>query len=193
MTGLSTGAADEKMGLRGSTTGQVILQDCFVSDDCLLGGQEGVGFKAALQTLDAGRVTLSAGAVGQAQQALDLRLSYARQRTQFGQPIASFQAVQWMLADTATEVHAARLMVYEAAHKLDEGLRLSREAAMVKLFATEVAGRAADRAVQVFGGLGYMKAAAVERIYRDVRVLRIYEGTNEIQRLVIAEDLIKNG
>ncbi len=191
--GLLTSPPDEKMGLRGSSTGQVILQDCCVPRAALLGGQEGTGWRAALSTLDSGRVSLAAGAVGLAQKALELSLSYARQRTQFGQPIASFQAIQWMLADTATEIHAARLMVRAAARGLDAGRRISREAAMAKLFASEMAGRAVDRAVQIHGGLGYMKASPVERLYRDARILRIYEGTSEIQRLVIAEDLVKNG
>lgn len=190
--GLSVGKPDEKMGLRGSSTAPVVFEDCRVPEENLL-GRLGYGFLTAMKVLDAGRISLAAGAVGGAQRLLELSLDWAKKRYQFGQPIANFQAIQWMLADMATEIHAARWMTYHAAWKLDRGERVSREAGMVKLFASEMANRVADRAVQIHGGMGYMKELPIERAYRDVRILRIYEGTSEVQRIVIAEDLIKSG
>ncbi len=190
--GLQVGKPDEKMGLRGSHTAPVIFEDCRVPAENLL-GKLGHGFATAMKVLDRGRIYLAAGAVGGAQKLLEMSLEYARQRYQFGQPLANFQAIQWMLADSATELHAARLMVYQAAWKVDRGERVSREAGMAKLFASEMAGRVADRAVQIHGGMGYMKELPIERAYRDARILRIYEGTSEVQRMVIAEDLIRNG
>jgi acyl-CoA dehydrogenase len=190
--GFRVGRIDEKMGLRGSKTGELIFEDCEVPEENVLGGEVGAGFRTALGALDIGRVSLSAGAVGTSQHLLELGIAHAKRRKQFGQPIASNQAIQWMLADSAVEIHAARLMVYDAAAKLDRGIRVSREAAMVKVYASELANRVADRVLQIHGGMGYMKDSPVERAYRDARILRIYEGTSEVQRMIIAEDLLKS-
>jgi acyl-CoA dehydrogenase len=189
--GFRVGKVDEKMGLHGSKTGELIFEDCEVPEENVLGGEVGAGFRTALGALDIGRVSLSAGAVGTSQYLLELGVAHAKRRKQFGQPIASNQAIQWMLADSAVEIHAARLMVYDAAAKLDRGIRVSREAAMVKVYASELANRVADRVLQIHGGMGYMKDSPVERAYRDARILRIYEGTSEVQRMIIAEDLLK--
>ncbi|HET9808692.1 MAG TPA: acyl-CoA dehydrogenase family protein [Candidatus Limnocylindria bacterium] len=189
--GFRVGKVDEKMGLHGSKTGELIFEDCEVPEENVLGGEVGSGFRTALGALDIGRVSLSAGAVGTSQYLLELGIAHAKRRKQFGQPIASNQAIQWMLADSAVEIHAARLMVYDAAAKLDRGIRVSREAAMVKVYASELANRVADRVLQIHGGMGYMKDSPVERAYRDARILRIYEGTSEVQRMIIAEDLVK--
>jgi len=189
--GFRVGKIDEKMGLRGSKTGELIFEDCEVPENNVLGGEVGAGFRTALGALDIGRVSLSAGAVGTSQHLLELGIAHAKRRKQFGQPIAANQAIQWMLADSAVEIHAARLMVYDAAAKLDRGTRVSREAAMVKVYASELANRVADRVLQIHGGMGYMKDSPVERAYRDARILRIYEGTSEVQRMIIAEDLLK--
>jgi acyl-CoA dehydrogenase len=189
--GFRVGKIDEKMGLRGSKTGELIFEDCEVPQENVLGGEVGAGFRTALGALDIGRVSLSAGAVGTSQHLLELGIAHAKRRKQFGQPIAANQAIQWMLADSAVEIHAARLMVYDAAAKLDRGVRVSREAAMVKVYASELANRVADRVLQIHGGMGYMKDSPVERAYRDARILRIYEGTSEVQRMIIAEDLLK--
>jgi acyl-CoA dehydrogenase len=188
--GFRVGKIDEKMGLRGSKTGELIFEDCEVPEENVLGGEVGAGFRTALGALDIGRVSLSAGAVGTSQHLLELGIAHAKRRRQFGQPIASNQAIQWMLADSAVEIHAARLMVYDAAAKLDSGMRVSRQAAMVKVYASELANRVADRVLQIHGGMGYMKDSPVERAYRDARILRIYEGTSEVQRMIIAEDLL---
>jgi acyl-CoA dehydrogenase len=189
--GFRVGKIDEKMGLRGSKTGELIFEDCEVPDANVL-GEVGAGFRTALGALDIGRVSLSAGAVGTSQHLLELAVAHAKRRKQFGQPIAANQAIQWMLADSAVEIHAARLMVYDAAAKLDRGMRVSREAAMVKVYASELANRVADRVLQIHGGMGYMKDSPVERAYRDARILRIYEGTSEVQRMIIAEDLLSD-
>jgi acyl-CoA dehydrogenase len=190
--GFRVGEVDEKMGLRGSKTGELIFEDCAVPEENVLGGEVGTGFRTALGALDIGRVSLAAGAVGTAQYLLELGIAHAKRRTQFGRPIAANQAIQWMLADSAVEIHAARLMVYDAAAKLDRGVRASREAAMVKVYASELANRVADRVLQIHGGMGYMKDSPVERAYRDARILRIYEGTSEVQRMIIAEELLKS-
>jgi len=189
--GFRVGKVDEKMGLRGSKTGELVFEDCEVPAENVLGGEVGAGFRTALGALDIGRVSLAAGAVGTSQYLLELGIAHAKRRSQFGQPIAANQAIQWMLADSAVEIHAARLMVYDAASKLDRGMRASREAAMVKVYASELANRVADRVLQIHGGMGYMKDSPVERAYRDARILRIYEGTSEVQRMIIAEDLLK--
>ena len=189
--GFRVGRIDDKMGLRGSDTAELIFQDCAVPEANVLGGTIGSGFKTALGALDVGRVSLAAGAVGSSQHLLELAIEHSKRRVQFGAPIAANQAIQWMLADSAVEIHAARLMVYDAASKLDRGLRVSTEAAMVKVYASEMANRVVDRVLQIFGGMGYMKGSPVERAYRDARILRIYEGTSEVQRMVIAEGLLK--
>ncbi|HEY3127013.1 MAG TPA: acyl-CoA dehydrogenase family protein [Candidatus Limnocylindria bacterium] len=188
--GFRVGRVDEKMGLRGSKTGELIFEDCEVPEENVLGGEPGTGFRTALGALDIGRVSLAAGAVGTSQFLLELGIAHAKRRKQFGQPIAANQAIQWMLADSAVEIHAARLMVYDAAAKLDRGVRVPREAAMVKVYASELANRVADRVLQIHGGMGYMKDSPVERAYRDARILRIYEGTSEVQRMIIAEELL---
>ena len=189
--GLEVGKNDEKMGLHGSTTAQLFFNRMRVPASQRVGA-EGEGFKIALATLDFGRLGLAAHAVGAAQRLLEASVAHAKERVQFGKPIAANEAVQWMLADAATEIHAARLMVYDAAARADRGERVTDRAAMAKLFATEMLGRVADAAVQIHGGMGYMRELWIERAYRDARIYRIYEGTSEIQRLVIASGLLAN-
>ena len=191
--GFSVGTIERKMGLRGSHTCELIFDDCRVPVQQVIGGEAmiGQGFKTAMRVLDKGRLTMGACALGGAQKLLDLSVAYAKQRVQFGKPIAQFQSVQNMLADMATEIYAARQMLYHAASLRDQGRTVIKEASMVKLFCTEMACRVADRAVQIFGGMGYMKDFPVERFYRDLRLYRIYEGTSEIQRMVIARELTK--
>ena len=187
--GLIPGKNEPKMGLRGSVTSALSLENCRVPAGNLL-GKEGEGFKQMLITLDAGRISIGALALGLAQAALDQAVLYAKDRIQFGQPIAKFQAIQWMIADMSTEIDAARLMIYRAAAMKDAGKRFSKEAAMAKLFASEVAERAAFKSVQIHGGYGYSREYPVERIYRDQRLCSIGEGTSEIQRLVIARQVL---
>jgi len=187
--GLEIGPNDEKMGLHGSTTAQLYFNGLRVPASQRV-GEEGEGFRIALGTLDAGRLGLAAHSVGIAQRLLEASAQYAKSRVQFGKPIAVNQAIQWMLADAATEIHAARLMVYDAASRADRGERITDRAAMAKLFATEMLGRIADAAVQIHGGMGYMRELWIERAYRDARITRIYEGTSEIQRMVIAGALL---
>ena len=187
--GFIPGKNEPKMGLKGSVTSALSLENCRVPAANLLGA-EGEGFRQMLITLDAGRISIGAMALGLGQAALDEAMRYARERVQFGQPIAKFQAIQWMIADMATEVDAARLMVYRAAARKDAGLRFTREAAMAKLYASEVAERAAYKALQIHGGYGYSREYPVERIYRDQRLCAIGEGTSEIQRLVIARQVL---
>jgi acyl-CoA dehydrogenase len=191
--GFSVGTIERKMGLRGSHTCELIFDDCRVPVQQVIGGEAmiGQGFKTAMRVLDKGRLTMGACALGGAQKLLDLSVAYAKQRIQFGKPIAQFQSVQNMLADMASEIYAARQMLYHAASLRDQGRTVIKEASMVKLFCTEMACRVADRAVQIFGGMGYMKDFPVERFYRDLRLYRIYEGTSEIQRMVIARELTK--
>ncbi|GAC1457638.1 MAG: acyl-CoA dehydrogenase family protein [Candidatus Limnocylindrales bacterium] len=187
--GLEIGPNDEKMGLHGSTTAQLFFHELRVPVTQRI-GEEGKGFGIALQTLDQGRLGLAAHAVGAAQHLLDASVAYAKSREQFGAPIAVHQAIQWMLADAAIGIHAARLMVHDAAARVDRGERITARAAMAKLFATEHLGRVADAAVQIHGGMGYMRELWIERAYRDARIYRIYEGTSEIQRVVIAAGLL---
>ena len=189
--GLEIGHNDEKMGLHGSTTAQLYFSKMCVPAKNRV-GEEGQGFKIALGTLDVGRLGLAAHSVGIAQRLLDASTAYAKTRVQFGKPIAANEAIQWMLADAATEIHAARLMVYDAAARADKGERITQRAAMTKLFATEMLGRVADAAVQIHGGMGYMRELWIERAYRDARITRIYEGTSEVQRMVIAGGLLEN-
>ena len=188
-SGLDIGPNDEKMGLHGSTTAQLYFNGLRVPVSQRV-GDEGDGFKIALRTLDFGRLGLAAHSVGAAQRLLEASVEYAKTRAQFGKPIGANQAIQWMLADAATEIHAARLMVYDAASRADRGERISDRASMAKLFATEMLGRVADAAVQIHGGMGYMRELWIERAYRDARITRIYEGTSEIQRVVIAGALL---
>jgi alkylation response protein AidB-like acyl-CoA dehydrogenase len=189
--GLKIGPNDEKMGLHGSTTAQLYFDGMKVPLQNRVGA-EGQGFKIALGTLDMGRLGLAAHSMGIAQRLLDACVGYAKERKQFGKPIAANQAIQWMLADAATEIHAARLMVYDCAARADRGERITQRAAMTKLFATEMLGRVADAAVQIHGGMGYMRELWIERAYRDARITRIYEGTSEVQRMVIAGGLLEN-
>ena len=188
--GLEVGPNEHKMGLRGSTNAQLSFKDLRVPVARRV-GDEGGGFAIAMKTLDVGRLALAAHAVGSAQALLDASVAQAKARVQFGKPIAANQAIQWMLADGATELHAARLMVYDAAARADKGERITQRAAMAKLFASEMLGRMADAAVQIHGGMGYMKELWIERAYRDARIARIYEGTSEVQRMVIAGGLLE--
>jgi butyryl-CoA dehydrogenase len=188
-SGFIPGKNEPKMGLKGSVTSALTLENCRVPAKNLLGA-EGEGFRQMLITLDAGRISIGAMALGLGQAALDEAMRYAKERVQFGQPIAKFEAIQWMIADMATELDAARLMVYRAAARKDAGLRFTREAAMAKLYASEAAERAAYKAIQVHGGYGYSREYPVERIYRDQRLCAIGEGTSEIQRLVIARQVM---
>ncbi len=189
--GLSLGHADRKMGQQGAHTCDVILDDCRVSGDALLGASEGVGFKTAMKVLDRGRIHISAVCVAVAERLIEDSLRYAAEREQFGRPIAEFQLVQAMLADSRAEAYAARCMVEETARRRDAGRNVTIEASCCKMFASEMVGRVADRAVQIHGGAGYMAEYGVERFYRDVRLFRIYEGTTQIQQLVIARNMLK--
>lgn len=189
--GLTVGKPDRKMGQRGAHTADVIFENCRVPKENLIGGIEGQGFKTAMKVLDKGRLHISAACTGAAERILSEALTYALERKQFGKPIAEFQLVQAMLADSQTEIFAARSMVLEAARKRDRGEDISMEASCCKLFASEMVGRVADRAVQIHGGAGYMADYAVERFYRDVRLFRIFEGTSQIQQLVIARNMIR--
>ncbi len=189
--GVHVGPADKKMGMRGSHTCDLILDNCRVPKENVI-GNVGDGFKVAMQVLDRGRLTMAACCVGAAQRLLDESISYAKTRRQFGQPIGSFQLIQAMLADSACEIYAGRGMVYMAAWRKDKGENVTKDAAMAKLWCSEMVGRVADRAVQIHGGMGYMRGMAVERFYRDVRLIRIYEGTSEIQRLVVARELLRD-
>jgi acyl-CoA dehydrogenase len=189
--GLSLGKIDKKMGQRGAHTCDVIFEHCRVPAANLIGGKEGVGFKTAMKVLDKGRLHIAAVCVGAARRMLDDALRYAMERKQFGQPIAGFQLVQAMLADSQAELYAARSMVIDAARLRDEGRDVTLEASCCKLYASEMCGRVADRAVQIHGGAGYVSDYAAERFYRDVRLFRIYEGTSQIQQLVIARNMIK--
>ncbi|MFH1058378.1 MAG: acyl-CoA dehydrogenase family protein [Pseudomonadota bacterium] len=192
--GFEVGKLEKKMGLRGSHTAELIFEDCRVPVANVIGGEAmiGRGFQTAMRVLDKGRLTLAASAVGMANQALELAVSYAKQRVQFGQPIGQFQLIQGLLAQMASEVFAGQQMVYRTAWEKDQGRDVRKQAAMTKLFCTEMLGRVVDRSLQVHGGMGYMKDFAIERIYRDARVTRIYEGTSEIQKLVIARELLKD-
>ena len=189
--GLSIGKPDRKMGQRGAHTSDVIFENCRVPASQLIGGVEGVGFKTAMKTLDKGRIHIAAIAVGAARRMLRDALTYAMERKQFGQPIAEFQLVQAMLADSKTELYAAECMVLDAARRRDEGRDVSIEASCAKYFATEMCGRVADRAVQVHGGAGYIAEYGIERFYRDVRLFRLYEGTSQIQQVIIARGLMR--
>lgn len=188
--GLSVGKPDKKMGQQGTHTADVILENCRVPAANLLGGVEGRGFKTAMKVLDRGRLHISAVCVGVAERLIRDSLAYATQCKQFGERIADFQLIQAMLADSRTEAYAARCMVLETARKKDAGMPVSTEAACCKLFASEMVGRVADRAVQIHGGAGYIADYGIERFYRDVRLFRIYEGTSQIQQLVIARSML---
>jgi butyryl-CoA dehydrogenase len=189
--GFHVGKEEEKLGIHATACTELSFSDCEVPVENRL-GEEGQGYKIALATLDGGRVGIASQATGIAQGAFEQALSYARERQAFGHPIAEFQAIQFMLADMATEIDAARLLVRQAAWKQDSGARFSQEAAMAKLFASEMATRVTHKAMQVHGGNGYSREYPVERMYRDARVTEIYEGTSEIQRLVIASWVLRH-
>jgi butyryl-CoA dehydrogenase len=188
--GLTFGPPDDKLGIRGAPSAQLFLADCAVGDDARL-GPEGDGFKIAMRALDGGRIGIAAQALGIARAALEDAVRYARERKTFGQPIAEHQAIQFKLADMRTEIEAARMLLWRAAVKKDAGGAYSTDAAMAKLFASEVANRAAKEGVQIFGGYGYLRDFPAERHFRDAKITEIYEGTSEIQRLVIASALLK--
>ena len=190
--GLSVGRPERKMGQQGTQISDVILEDCRVPAANLIGGIEGRGFKTAMKVLDRGRLHIAAVCVGTAERLIADSLRYAMERRQFGKPIAEFQLVQAMLADSRTESYAARSMVVDAARRKDAGESVSTEASCCKLFASEMVGRVADRAVQIHGGAGYIADYGIERFYRDVRLFRIYEGTSQIQQLVIARNMIRD-
>ncbi|MFN9807530.1 MAG: acyl-CoA dehydrogenase family protein [Betaproteobacteria bacterium] len=188
--GIRLGRPEKKMGQRGAPICDVVFDGCEVPAEAIIGGVEGRGFRTAMKVLDRGRLHIAAICVGTASRLIDEMTRYAAERRQFGRPIADFQLVQAMLADSETERRAARALVLEAARSRDAGARVTMEAAMSKYFASEMVGRVADRAVQVFGGAGYVADYGIERFYRDVRLFRIYEGTSQIQQLVIARELL---
>ena len=187
--GMRAGKKENKLGMRASDTSEVVFEDCRIPATHLL-GEEGQGFINTLQVLDAGRIGIAALSVGLAQGAYEAALRYAKERRQFGQPIAAFQAIQWKLADNATRIEAARLLTYRAAYLKDRGARTTRESSMAKLFASEIAVKAADDCVQIHGGYGFVKDYPAEKYFRDVKLVTIGEGTSEIQRLVIARQLL---
>ena len=189
--GISLGAIDKKMGQSGSLTCDVIFEDCPVPAENII-GTEGEGFKTAMKVLDRGRLHISGVSVGVAERLIADALDFAMQRKQFGKPIAEQQLIQAMLADSQTDTYAAKCMTEETARKRDNGENISTESSACKLFATEMVGKVADRAVQIHGGAGYMSEYAVERFYRDVRLFRLYEGTSQIQQLIIARNMIRN-
>ena len=189
--GLRLGGRDRKMGQRGAWTCDVIFEDCRVPATNIIGGRPGLGFKTAMKVLEKGRIHIAAICVGVAERMLRDALRYAAERRQFGHAIGEFQLVQAMLADSKAELYAARCMTLDAARRRDRGDNVSTEASCTKLFASEMCGRVADRAVQIFGGAGYMAEYGIERFYRDVRLFRIFEGTSQIQQLVIARNMMR--
>ncbi len=188
--GFRPGKKENKLGMRASDTSEIVFEDCRVPAGALLGA-EGAGFTGALQVLDGGRISIAALGLGMAQGAYDAARRYALERRQFGKAIAEFQAIQWKLADMATEIEAARLLTFHAAWQKDQGQSVTRSSAMAKLYAGEVAVRAANECVQIHGGYGFIKDYPAEKFYRDVKLCTIGEGTSEIQRLVIARELLK--
>jgi butyryl-CoA dehydrogenase len=188
--GLQRGKADRKVGIRASGSCTMYFEECFLPVRCRL-GEEGAGFKIAMGALDGGRIGVAAQAVGIARAAYEEAVAYAKERKAFGQPIAGFQAIQFMLADMATEIDAARLLTWRAAALKDRGARFGPEAAMAKLYASEMAERVTSRAIQIHGGIGYTTECDAERHWRDSRITQIYEGTSEIQRIVISSSLLK--
>ncbi len=190
MKGFSPSKKENKLGLRASETASVVFEDCFVKDENLL-GEEGQGFVNAMQILDGGRISIAALAVGIAQGAYESALRYAQERQQFGKPIAEFQAIQFKLADMATQIDAARLLMYRAAWLKDQGKRTTRESSMAKLFASEMGVKVCEEAIQVHGGYGYTKDYPPEKYWRDSKLCTIGEGTSEIQRIIIAREILK--
>ncbi len=191
LKGITIGKPERKMGQQGAHICDVVFEDCHVPASCLL-GQEGQGFRVAMQVLDRGRLHIAAVCVGVAERLIRDAAKYAMEREQFGQKIGEFQLIQAMLADSKTEAYAARCMVLDGARKRDAGESVTMEASCAKYFASEMVGRVADRAVQIHGGAGYVSDYGVERFYRDVRIFRIYEGTSQVQQLVIAKNLMKS-
>ncbi len=189
--GFNIGKMEEKMGLCASDTTDLILEDCRVPAEDMI-GDEGEGFKIAMTGLDSGRIGIAAQSVGVAQAALDASVTYAKEREQFGQPISKFQGLRWMIADMATEIEAARQLMFSAASMKDRGEKYTAQASMAKLFASEMVNRVTEKALQIHGGYGYVKEYPVERFYRDARVFTIYEGTSEIQRIVISNHILKD-
>lgn len=189
--GFHFGKKERKMGLGASPTMELVFEDCRVPRENLLGGQEGIGFKVAMSALDGGRISVGAAAVGVAQAALDHAVAYAKEREQFGKPIGQFQGIQFMLADMAAEIEASRLLVYQAADLMDRGIPSTAKAAIAKRFATDACMRVTTDAVQIFGGYGYLKEFPVERLMRQAKILQIVEGTNQIQRVIIARELLR--
>jgi butyryl-CoA dehydrogenase len=187
--GLIIGRKEDKMGLRASNTVELLFQDCRIPRENLL-GKEGIGFKIAMVALDSGRIGIASQSLGIARACLDEAIQYAKDRRQFGKSINSFQAIQWMIADSATEIEAAYFLALHAAGLKDQGLPFTKEASMAKLYASELANRVAYRALQIHGGYGYMKEYKIERLYRDARVTTIYEGTSEVQRIVVAREIM---
>jgi butyryl-CoA dehydrogenase len=188
--GFSIGTVEDKMGIRGSVQAELVFQDLMLPPENLL-GDEGKGFKIAMLTLDGGRIGIASQALGIAQAALDESLKYAKEREQFKKPIGKFQAIQWMIADMATEITAARFLVYKAAFTKDTAKRYSAEAAMAKLYASDTAVKATRNAIQIHGGYGFIKDYPLERLYRDAKITEIYEGTSEVQRMVIAGEKLR--
>ena len=189
--GFRAGKKENKLGLRASDTSELIFEDCFVPAENLLGG-EGTGFIDAMRILDGGRISIAALSLGMAEGAYEAALKYSKERHQFGKPISEFQAIQWKLADMATEIEAARLLTFRAASMKDAGMKTTQESSMAKLYASEVAVRCANEGVQIHGGYGFIKDYPAEKFYRDVKLCTIGEGTSEIQRLVIARQLLKD-
>ena len=191
MPGFRAGLPEDKMGIRGSHTTDLFFEDVDIPLENRI-GSEGEGFSIAMKTLDAGRLSLGAQCLGVAKEALALSVKHANSREQFGRPIAKLQAIQWMLAEMSTDILAMESMVYRGAWMCDEGIPFSRQSAQIKLFCSEALDRIVDKAVQIHGGMGYMREYPIERFYRDARITRIFEGTNEIQKLVIAKDVLRN-
>ena len=189
-SGFSGGRKEDKLGMRASETAEIIFEECRISDSQRL-GEVGDGFVQSLNVLDGGRISIAALSLGIAYGAYDAALAYAKEREQFGQPIASFQGISFKLADMATDIEAAKLLTYQAADSKDLGLTVTKESAMAKLFASETAVRVANEAVQIFGGYGYIKDFPVEKFYRDAKLCTIGEGTSEIQKLVISRQILK--
>ena len=189
--GISVGKSDKKMGQAGSHIADIVMDDVHVAGEALLGGEEGKGFVTAMQSLDNGRLSVGAAAAGYARRALDSALRYANERKAFGEPIANFQLIQQMLAESDIEIYAAECMLEDAARRADAGERVLRQAAAAKVFATEMCGRVVDRVVQIYGGAGYLAEYDAERFFRDARVYRIYEGTTQILQLQIAKHMLR--
>ncbi len=190
--GYSVGKVDKKMGVHGNNTSELVFEDCRVPAGNIIGLQEGKGFSTAMKVLEKGRITIASSCVGTAQVCLDMSIAHSKQRVQFGKPISANQAIQWMLADMAISIYTGRQIVHHTAWCRDQKQRVTQQAAMCKVYCTEMVNRVADSALQIHGGMGYMKESPIERIYRDMRLMRIFEGTSEVQRMVIARELLKD-